>query len=45
MKLTVHGGRGLGVDFLVKNTQSVSLNVKDWVVYLKSGPREEMEMW
>ena len=32
------------VDFLAKNTLSVLLNVKDWVVYLKSGPREEVEM-
>lgn len=33
------------MDFLAKNTLSVPLKVKDWGVYLKSGPREEMEMW
>ena len=41
----MHGTRGVEVDFLVNNTLSVSLNVKVWGVYLKSGPREEMEMW
>ena len=44
-KWIVHIGWSAGVDFLAKNKLSVSLNVKDWGVYLMSGPREEIEMW
>jgi hypothetical protein len=44
-KWTVHIGWWAKVDFLAKNKLSASLNVKHWVVYLKSGPREEIEMW
>jgi hypothetical protein len=41
----MHGTRGLEVDFSVNNEQSVLLNVQVVGGYLKSGPREEMEMW